>query len=211
MKRPAWATVVGILGIIFACLGILGAGYDIIMPKMMEFQGEMMSVMEKDIARQAVREKSESGVLEGDEPSPDEAETAPVPGPPPEMFRMMKRMWAVPEWFGMWSVLTGLLKALICGLILFASIGLLQTKPISIPLFYWGAGLAIVVGVVKGVVAVSWLGFMGMAMTFGGVFGAMIDLVLLVVVATGDKQAFRVKAAVAAAPPMQGPPPLPGL
>ena len=205
MKRPPWATVVGILGIIFSCLGILSAGGEIIMPHVMELQGEMMSVMEEHSAQMTARMKSEMGAKESDGPSSGDSQAAPFPGPPPGMFKAMKRMWEVPQWYGTWALVSGILKALFCGLLLFASIGLLQTTPSSVPLFYWGAGLSIAMGVVKAVVAVSALAFMGMMMTFGGIFGTMIDIVLLVVVATGDKRAFRVVTQPATPPT---PPPL---
>ncbi|MGD8669435.1 MAG: hypothetical protein PVF31_05095 [Desulfobacterales bacterium] len=43
MKRPTWVTIVGVLGIIFSCLGILAAGQEMIMPKILEMQKEMLS------------------------------------------------------------------------------------------------------------------------------------------------------------------------
>jgi fatty acid desaturase len=47
MKRPTWATVISVLGIILSLLGLLGAGQDIMMPKMMEFQKQMFTQMEE--------------------------------------------------------------------------------------------------------------------------------------------------------------------
>ena len=44
-KRPTWATVVGILGIVFSSFGILGAGQIIMTPKIMEFQKQMITTM----------------------------------------------------------------------------------------------------------------------------------------------------------------------
>lgn len=42
-KIPTWATIVGILGIIFASLGILGAGQTMMMSKIIEFQKQTFS------------------------------------------------------------------------------------------------------------------------------------------------------------------------
>ena len=74
-------------------------------------------------------------------------------------------------------------------------------------LFYGAAGSSIALGVVKGVLAVSGASFIVMAMMFGGIFGVVIDIVLLVVVVTGDKRAFSPENTWAAPP--TDPPPLP--
>lgn len=93
-KRPTWATIVGVLGIIFACFGILGAGYDIIMPKMMDIQKEIFSHME-EIQKKAAEK-------EGSENVPDEEFF--------KIFKSMEKMWETPEWFGIWSITTGIIK-----------------------------------------------------------------------------------------------------
>jgi len=47
VKKPTWVTVIGVLGIIFGCFGILGGGQEIAMPKMMKMQKEMLTAMEQ--------------------------------------------------------------------------------------------------------------------------------------------------------------------
>jgi len=207
MKRPAWATVVGVLGIIFSCTGILGAGYEIMMPGMMKMQKEVFGAMQKDMTRKPPAQKADSVPSESEEPSAAGGQTAPAPGPPMEMFKVMEKMWDTPEWFGTWMVVGGTLKLLLCALYLFASIFLLQTKRFAIPMFYCAAGSSIALGVVKGVLAVLILPFIGMMVMFGGMFGVAIDVVLVAVVATGNKDAFLPQSTET--PPMTGPPPLP--
>jgi len=58
MKRPTWATIVGILGIVFGCFGILGGGQSVFMPKMMEMQKEMLEAFEKTAAQQRAKERA---------------------------------------------------------------------------------------------------------------------------------------------------------
>ena len=191
MKRPTWVTVVGVLGIIFSCLGILGAGQEMIMPKMLEMQKQMVSdfekmieaEMEKESAKQSNRPAGQRGGAEF----------------PVGIFKSVTKMFDFPDWYGTWSIISGILKLLVCAFFLFASIRLLQLKPASIRLFYWAAGSSIALGVVKGAVAVLAASFIGIAMMFGGIFGIIIDIVLIIVVATGNKEAFY----------RQGPPPLP--
>ncbi len=168
MKRPTWVTVVGVLGIIFGCLGIIGAGQEIFMPKIMQIQKEMFSKMEETAAKQQPNK------------------------PSVEMLKSIQKMWEMPDWFGRWSMFTGIARALISAIYLLASIWLLMIKPVSIRLFYLAAGSSCVLGIIKGVVAFSALSyFIGIAMASGSTFGSLIDIVLIIVVATGDKSAFQ--------------------
>ncbi len=191
MKRPTWATVVGVLGIIFACLGILGAGQEIMMPKIFKFQKEIFSDFEKIIEEEIEKERSRQPDQEGRDKSDAEI--------PMGIFKSFTKMMDFPDWYGTWSIISGLLKLCVCALFLLASIRLLQVKPSSIKLFYWAAGSSIALGVLKGIVALSAVSFMAIAAMLGGVFGIVIDIVLIIVVATGDKEAFY----------GQRPPPLP--
>ena len=182
MKRPTWATVVGVLGIIFSCLGILGAGQEIIMPKVFKFQKEMLSDFEEIIEEEIEKERINQLDQEGGNKSGAEI--------PLGMFKSFTKMFDFPDWFGTWSIISGILKLLVSAFFLLASIRLLQMKKSSINLFYWAAGSSIALGVLKGIVAVSAVSFMAIAMMFGGVFGIIIDIVLIIVVVTGDKEAF---------------------
>ena len=191
MKRPTWATVVGVLGIIFSCLGILGAGQEIIMPKIFKFQKEMFSDFEKIIQEETEKERTNQTDQEGENKSSSEI--------PMGIFKSFSKMMDFPDWFGTWSIISGILKLLVSAFFLLASIHLLQMKTSSIKLFYWAAGSSIALGVLKGIVALSAVSFMAIAMMFGGVFGIVIDIVLIIIVATGNKEAFF----------GQSPPPLP--
>lgn len=184
MKKPRWAKIVGILGIIFGCLGILSGGQEIFMSQMMKIQKEMFTEMHKRSTEKQVNTSPEAY-----EPS-QEQKKAP-PDFSPEVFKSMEKMWEVPDWFDSFSIFAGIAKALISALYLLASIWLLQIKPISIRLFYWAAGLSIGLSVLKGAVMLSALSFMGMAIMFGSVFGALIDIILIIVVVTGNKEAFQ--------------------
>jgi len=80
MQRPTWATVVGIIGILFACCGILGGTQLVMAPKILEFQKTMMGTMEQTMElaeKQAARRVAERAVPP-DAPVP----VAPVPVAP---------------------------------------------------------------------------------------------------------------------------------
>ena len=184
MKRPTWATIIGILGIIFGCFGILGGGQEIFLPKMLTMQKQMFSEIEKIAEEQQAKKNSEINSDEQQSKTPDPAFSH-------EIFQPMKKMFDVPDWFGLWSVIAGFAKAIVSAIYLLASIWLLQTKPLAIKLFYWAAGSSIALSILKGFVFLSAFSFMGIAMMFGGVFGAFIDIILIIVVVTGNKEAFQ--------------------
>ena len=175
MKRPTWATVISVLGIIFSLMGMLGAGQDIAMPMMMQFQKQVFTQIQEVHEREAQSEGSENEAGEEFD----------------RMAESMEKMWNMPAWFGAFSVSTGLLKFLICGFGLFAYIALLQVKPYSIKLVYWALSLAIGLTVLKGAISVASMSLMVMVMGIGSVFGLMANIVLLIVVATADKTEFR--------------------
>ena len=191
MKKPTWVTVVGVLGIIFSCLGILGAGQEMMMPRMVKMQMEMFSDFEKMIEAEMEREMTDQPYSDGDFRGNAEFPTG--------MFKSFMKMMDYPDWFGTWSIISGILKLMVAAFFLLASIRLLQLKPSSINLFYWAAGASISLGVIKGGVAISAGSFLAMTMVIGGVFGILIDIVLIIVVATGNKAVFY----------RPGPPPIP--
>jgi hypothetical protein len=185
MKRPTWATIVGVLGIIFGCFGIIGAGQEMLMPNILKMQKEIFAQVEKSAIEEQTRKKN-IGLIGDDQRVQNQD-----PDLSPEVFKSVSKMWEFPDWFGPWSVFAGFARAIVSALYLLASIWLLQKKSISIRWFYWAAGSSIALWIIKGIVAMAALSFLGMAMMVGGAFGALIDIILIIVVATGNKAAFR--------------------
>lgn len=185
MKKPTWVTVIGILGIVFGCFGILGGGQEMMMPKMLQMQKEMWITMEQQTAIQANKDGQAENAGDSDKYI---AKHRAVAGA--AMIQSMEKMFDVPEWFGTWSIYAGIAKALVSAFYLFASIRLLQLKQNAVKLFYWALGANIFLCCLKAVVGFYSFSFMTMAMTMGGLFSALIDVVLIIVVATSDKMAF---------------------
>jgi len=134
MKRPNWATLVGILGVIFGCFGLLGAGQEMLMPKMLEMQKEVFIEIQKstDNAKNISKQNNPF---------------------PVEIFKSMQKMWDVPEWFGTYSIVSGVFKFLVSSLYLLSGILLLLLKPSAIKLFYFAAGACILLFLIKGIIA----------------------------------------------------------
>ncbi|MBN2210719.1 MAG: hypothetical protein JW709_04915 [Sedimentisphaerales bacterium] len=176
MSRPTWATTVGIIGIILGCLGLMGGVQFMTMPAIMDMQKEMFSQMQKEFEKQATSNSQQA--------------------PPSEVFKIFEKMWNMPEWYRSWCVVAGVIALFVCGFYIFASIRLLQTKPTAIKIFYAAAGTAIVFSVVKLGVALAAMSFMGLTMAGNGLIGIVINIILLIVVATGDKTAFLTQSVV---------------
>jgi hypothetical protein len=92
MTRPTWATVVGILGIIFGCFGILSAGPEMLMPKMAEFQKQMFSEIQKEIEADIEKQRAKQSREGSEHQVPSEF--------PKVFFDFFTKMWNFPEWYG---------------------------------------------------------------------------------------------------------------
>ncbi len=167
MQKPTWAKVVGIIGIILGCFGLLGAGQTIMMPKMIEMQKEMMPQMQEMLEKQY--------------------------GTSQEAMNIMQKMWDTPEWFGTWCIISGIIALIIAGFYIYASIGLFQIKKSAIKMFYLAAGISIGFTILKGLITMAAMSFMGISVLIGGAFGIVFNIILLIVVANRDKQAFDYK------------------
>jgi len=178
--RPTWATIVGVLGIIASSFGILAGSQTIIMPKMLKIQKQMFSEMAKQTEKKHAETTSLSGSSKANMLSMNSG----------AMLESMNKMWDLPKWYNTWSVVTGLLQLFFSGFYLFTCIWLLQIKPASIKMFYFAAGAKILHGIINGIVAAMASSFMMMTWMVAGIFGIVIHIVLLIVVATGNKKAF---------------------
>lgn len=155
MKRPGWATAVGVVGVIWGCLGLLGAALTMLMPI---FMPKMLIEAQKLVtAGQGPQQAGES-------------------------FKMIAHLWNMPYLLNS-CVIIGLIGVFVSGFFVLASIRLLQVRRSAIKLIYAALGIEIIVNILllpDGMVlkAVSILS------------GVVIYVVLLFVVAAGDKQAF---------------------
>jgi len=155
MKRPGWATVVGVIGIIWGCLGILGAVLTMFMPI---FMPKMLIEAQKLVT------------------------TGRGPQQAGESFKMIARLWDMPSLHNS-CVIIGLIGVFVSGFFVLASIRLLQVRRSAIKLIYAALGIEIIVNILllpEGIVL----------KTISILSGVVIYVVLLLVVAFGDKQAF---------------------
>ena len=173
MKRPGWVTAVGVIGIIIGCLGIVGAGQSIMMPKMLDIQKEFWTEMKASMTQHEI--------------------TRPEQMPSPEVMRMMEKMWDIPGWFDAFCLIAGVMAPVICILYIFACIRLLQISPTAIRLFYTAAGITMGFSALKILLVMAALSFLGMSMIIGSLLCIVINAILVIVVATKDKTVFALR------------------
>jgi hypothetical protein len=164
--RPTWVTVVGIIALVMGCFGLLGAGQMAMMPRIIQMQKQMFTVMESQ-AKPEQRAQFEP------------------------MRQMVEGLWGeLPPWYERFALISGLVTMAIKGFCIYAAISLLQLKRTALPQFYCAVGLSMAAAAVNATALASAFSFMGAGMALGSLAGAVINLVLLLVVLTSDRSIF---------------------
>ena len=182
-KPPTWGSVVGVLGICFGALGLLGGTYKLIMPAMFDMQNQMMESM-KEAAKEAEKKKAEQSPWPGDK-------TRHGQNPPPDkVFESMENFWKFPPWYKTWSIANGVLQMILAAIYILACIFLLTVRRGAPTIFIGVAGASMIrniasfgVGLASGSMLVFWS-------ATSAVSGFLVDLVLVIVVAVSDRSAY---------------------
>jgi len=162
VKRPTWATVVGVLAIIFGIFGVFGGAYDLLMPKMLEMQSEMLSTLSEGQTSDGTAAPEVKMELEVDGQKQQMDMT--------RMFEQMGDMHEhlqLPDWYKQWNTVFAFISMAIAGLYMLSGI------------------------VVQSVAYFRTGNTMLMAMMSGSAVSLVIDVVLGIVVLVGSKEAFR--------------------
>lgn len=179
MKRPTWATVIGIITIVFGVFGILGGAQHMMMPTMLEMQQSMMREF-KNIEIPAEGKTGENA----EQFRKHQEQTQ-------RIFETFEKHMEVPAWYKTWSVVIGIVSMLVAGVYLLSGVFLLMTKPYAIRIFYAAMGLSMTWGLARAIILMQSDTLMLMSMLPLAVAGIVIDLVLLIAVLAGDKEAFH--------------------
>lgn len=182
MEKPTWVKTIGILGIIFGSLGLIGGANTMISPMVMELQKETVGGVReavKEAERDQRRRAARGGRRRKPQPSAD------------RFFRSFEKMLDVPKWYKTFCIVSGFVTILICGVYIFSSICLLQMKPFAVKLFYVISGISIAFNLVEALVGMGATSWLMMGIWMNAAVGIVIDGVLLSVVATSDKMAFE--------------------
>ena len=186
-KPPAWANVIGILGIIFGALGLLGATYELLMPMMFEMQEQMMTSMQ-EAAEKVEAERDKEAPCPGDQ---EQREQRASRAEHMAAMESMREIWERPPWHKTWSLINGSLAGLLGAGYLLASIFLLIMRPSAPTFFLAVAGASMLRNAVSfgvGIYAGSFLMFWSIS---SAATGFLIDLVLVIVVLVSDKSDYK--------------------
>ncbi|WP_276783771.1 hypothetical protein [Thalassolituus oleivorans] len=183
MKRPTWATIVGVLAITFGIMGIFSGAKDIAMPSILEMQKEMMMSFSngktpdgKDLP-QITWEFEKDGEKQKIEIS--------------KMFEGAQEQFQFPDWYKSWAVVIGLVSIAAATLYLFSGIFLLMKKPLAVKVFYVTISVSIAWACIQTLIFAQSGNGMLMAEIPMFIPSILIDIILLIVVLTGNKDAFN--------------------
>ena len=198
MKTPNWALAVGILMMLFGGCSVHGDIQSINGPKLMELQESIMEGMTETVKK---ADKAETEIeTETDSTENNHAEDSVVSFSNSnnevlydEITQNMKKMFHVSEFTKVWMVRFGYMGLFVSFIYILGGLFLLIKKSFSLKLAYIALGLSILFSIIKVVVlsADSTGLFFAMATGFSQIFGVIIDIVLLIVIAVSDKQAYQ--------------------
>jgi len=196
-KPPAWGMVVGILGICFGALGLMGGGYELMMPMMMSMQKKMMEGMRESIKEKppaaAEKETEKPRTAKRKQRAADSGETRPpVPKVDPDaMFKTMEGLMSGPPWYERFAYINGGLQLLLSAVYILASAFLLLARRGAATLFLCVAGISALRNLTAVIVGLSAGSFFAFWSVTSGAGGLAIDLVLIIIVALSDRSAYR--------------------
>jgi hypothetical protein len=185
-NRSIWPTIVGIIGLFIGIFGVLNGYQGIYFSSMISMKEDVFSNIE-----QSSLEKQTKNELE----KTDEYYLRENYGESlsPEIINKLKANDNLPSWTKSWTYFSGIAKIVISILYLIVSIMILRRKSSSILLFYWVAGASSLFSILNGVAIISTSSFISLALILWSQFGVIINIALIVVVARGNKEDFKIE------------------
>jgi hypothetical protein len=171
VKRPSWATKIGVLAIIFGVLGIIGSAQEIGMPKLIETQEAMMKELSKE----------QSSVPANDQTTPIFNKN---------MLEAMQKNFNVPEWYKTWASPMGIVSIIIAAFYFYSGIALLIVKPYAIKLFYYVLSVSIGWALIQILIFSASGSPILMAQSSSSIASMVIDVVIGFVVYSGAKEVY---------------------
>ncbi|MCP4715655.1 MAG: hypothetical protein GY868_11105, partial [Deltaproteobacteria bacterium] len=162
MKKPQWATVIGIIGIMLGCFGLTEAVQTLAKPRLLLLQNGIVQHMH----------------MNGEERGSGSE----------EKVHRESNIQHVPPWFKTWCTASGLTALIISGFYLFTAIRLFQLKPGALQLFIPAVVLSLCFAFIKVTVMLSITIFAGSPLLTGLIIGAVINLLLLTLAANTEQQ-----------------------
>ena len=183
MKRPTWATIVGVLAIVFGVFGILGGAQEMAIPLMLEKQKEMMEslsvgqVSSEAFASNVKIALEKDGVAKSIDMS--------------RLYEIIDQQFKIPEWYKSWAIGMGIVSIYVAALYLISGIILLLQKPFSIDFFYCAIAMSIIWAVFQAVVYLQARESILMAQIPMSVASVVLDIILFMTVWISSRKALN--------------------
>ncbi|HEY3429652.1 MAG TPA: hypothetical protein VGK39_03175 [Cyclobacteriaceae bacterium] len=199
MKTPTWATVTGILMIVFGGCSVMNDIKSITLPSILEKQKSFMEEkmkeakaheMEEDSIAMANTPADSLAKAEGDH---NEGEDEDVKESFEEKEKKVEEALKLPEFSKIWIVRFGYVGLVSAVLYAIGGIFLLVKRPFSIKLAYTVLGISIVTSAVQAAVLVSGQssGIIALSTGLSQLVGVLVDIIMIAVIFTSDKEAYQ--------------------
>jgi len=178
--KPAWVTVVAITAIVLSGFGVLGGLQESLTPFMLEAQRAEYEMV--------IEEFNKSSEADEQQLSQEEQQVASVIK---SFTGFIERILNMPDWYLNWLILSGIISMCLHSFYLLAAIGLIQLKPAAPRYLSIALLLSIAFAITRATIAVQALGNMAMLMMMFTLIAMIVEIVLLFVLLTKDKSAFK--------------------
>lgn len=176
MKRPTWATIVGVLAILFGIAGVFGGADEMSAPAVVKLQHEVLEVLRKE------------------KPIPEAETPAPQAGADEEdeidmsvVFKVSTKSFTLPDWYKSWALVIGGLSMIVAMCYFSAGILLLMEKRYAVQVFHIAIALSIIWVVFQAIIYSRSGSPVLMAQIPSALASVVIDIMLVMVVFFGSK------------------------
>jgi len=179
MKTPDWVVVVAVCMMLFGGCGTYNNSSVLMMPSILEMQKEMIGTISETI--------EEGSGLQGADGEADSLALASEDIE--EVFENFTNIFEVSEFTKKWTRIFGIIGIFISVFYMLAGVFMLLRKQFSLKLAISALAISMLFALIRGLVLTSdgSGGFMAIASSISGIFGFVIDLILLIIILAVDK------------------------
>lgn len=178
-KKPGWVTAVGIIAIVLSGFGVMGGIQESLTPIMLDAQRAEYETIIEEFTQITTENENLS------------QEDQQIIEMIKSFTKFFEKILNMPEWYLNWLVVSGIISMLVHGFYLFAAIWLLQLKPYAPRYLAIALPLSIAFAITRTTIAVQALDSMAMLMMGGTLIAMSVEVILLLVLLTKDKSAFK--------------------
>ncbi len=189
--KPGWVTAVAIIAMVLSGFGVMGGLQEALTPIMLDAQRTDYELMIEELNNIAAEIETTEAEQNTDIEQIPGSEAQQISNMFKSIAGLLEKILNMPEWYLNWLVLSGIISMLIHGFYLFASIWLMQLKPYAPRYLAIALPLSIAFALVRTTIAVQALDTIALLLMAGTLIAMSVEVVLLLVLMTKDKSAFK--------------------